>query len=78
MDRTTFPADQVHLLVHGRVVDNTRLKRSFGLTPQFTTRQALEEFARGHRFRRFLTKDRADRLEADLIGFLSGRAVGRG
>jgi UDP-glucose 4-epimerase len=65
-----FPADQLQFLVHGRVVDNTRLKRSFGFTPAFTTRQALEEFAEGHRFRRFLTKDRADRLEAELFSLL--------
>jgi UDP-glucose 4-epimerase len=71
-----FPADQLRFLVHGRVVDNTRLKREFGFTPALTTREALEEFAAGHRFRRLLTKERADRLEAEVLDLVSKVAGG--
>jgi UDP-glucose 4-epimerase len=39
-----FPTDQIKLLVHGRVVDNTRLKDKFGYTPAYTTLQAFLSF----------------------------------
>ncbi|MFN2589343.1 MAG: NAD-dependent epimerase/dehydratase family protein [Actinomycetota bacterium] len=65
-----FPSDQVQFLVYGRVADNDRLKRVFGHTPRFTTRAALEEFVRGHRFRRFVTAERAAGWEQDVYEFL--------
>jgi len=65
-----FPSDQVQFLVYGRVADNTRLKERFGYTPAFTTRAALEEFAAGHRFRRFVTRQQAESWEQDLYDFL--------
>ncbi|MEO7804638.1 MAG: NAD-dependent epimerase/dehydratase family protein [Actinomycetota bacterium] len=44
-----FPTDQISLIVHGRVVDNTRLKKLFGYVPRYTTGQAFRDFvaARG-------------------------------
>jgi UDP-glucose 4-epimerase len=68
-----FPLDQIPFLIHGRVVDNTRLKETFGLTPALSTRQALEEFVAGRRFRRFLTADRVERWESDVFEFLKAR-----
>jgi UDP-glucose 4-epimerase len=65
-----FPSDQVQFLVYGRVADNERLKAVFGYEPQFTTRTALEEFVRGHRFRRFVTAERARGWERDVYDFL--------
>ncbi|HEX9235300.1 MAG TPA: NAD-dependent epimerase/dehydratase family protein, partial [Actinomycetota bacterium] len=60
-----FPSDQVKFLVYGRVADNERLKDVFGYTPRYSTRAALEEFVRGHRFRRFITTERAAGWERD-------------
>ncbi|HEY3211058.1 MAG TPA: NAD-dependent epimerase/dehydratase family protein [Actinomycetota bacterium] len=73
------PTDQLQFLVFGRVSDNQRLKREFGLSPKFTTRQALEEFVTGQKFRRMFTPDRAERWERDIYEFLSRtRAEGTG
>ena len=69
-----FPLDQIPFLIHGRVVDNTRLKERFGFTPAFTTRQALEEFVRGRRFRRLLSPERVERWEAEVYDFLRARS----
>jgi UDP-glucose 4-epimerase len=73
-----FPSDQLHFLVFGRVADNARLKERFGYRPRLTTRQALEEYVRGHRFRRIITPERAERWEEDVYEFLRGgrRSVG--
>jgi UDP-glucose 4-epimerase len=65
-----FPSDQLQFLAYGRVADNTRLKELFGFTPARTTRQALEEFARGRRLRRLVTPERAERWERDVYQFL--------
>jgi UDP-glucose 4-epimerase len=65
-----FPADQVPLLVHGRVVDTTRLRRDFGFTPAFTTEAALDEFIRGHRSPRPLDPARVERIEGDVRALL--------
>jgi UDP-glucose 4-epimerase len=67
-----FPSDQLRFLVYGRVADNTRLKDRFGYTPRLTTRQALEEYVRGRRFRRLITPERAERWEEDVYDFLRG------
>ena len=67
-----FPSDQLQFLAYGRVADNDRLKKSFGLAPRLTTRQALEEFLSGQHFRGMLTPERAARLEGRVYDFLSG------
>lgn len=40
-----FSPDQMSLLSHGRGVDTTRMRESFGFEPEFTTREAFETFA---------------------------------
>jgi len=39
-----FSDDQVQYLNHGRVVDTTRLKRDFGFTPKWSTRQTFDDY----------------------------------
>ena len=63
-----FPLDQIQLLIHGRVVDNARLKERFGFRPAFTTRQALEEFVAGRKFARLLSRHQVERWEAGFRG----------
>jgi UDP-glucose 4-epimerase len=65
-----FPSDQIPFLVYGRVADNDRLKRVFGYSPRFTTREALEEFVRGHRSRRYITPEAAAEWEREVFEFL--------
>ncbi|HEX9236302.1 MAG TPA: epimerase, partial [Actinomycetota bacterium] len=66
-----FPTDQLQFLVYGRVADNTRVKERFGLTPAYTTLEALQEFVTGQRDRRLLTPERAERWEREAYAFLS-------
>jgi UDP-glucose 4-epimerase len=68
-----FPTDQIPFLVYGRVADNERLKRRFGFPPRYTTRQALEEFVSGQRFRRWVTPEQAAEWEREAYAFLSRR-----
>jgi UDP-glucose 4-epimerase len=67
-----FPSDQIQFLVYGRVADNRRLKDEFGYTPEYTTREALEEYVAGHRMRRFFTPEQARQWEQDVYEFLRG------
>ncbi|MGH9199316.1 MAG: NAD-dependent epimerase/dehydratase family protein, partial [Acidimicrobiia bacterium] len=39
-----FPSDQLTLVVHGRVIDNARLKEVFGYEPKYSTVETLREF----------------------------------
>ncbi len=66
-----FPSDQIPFLVYGRVADNDRLKRVFGFTPKYDTRGALEEFVRGHRSRRFVTRETVAAWEQEAYDFLT-------
>ena len=65
-----LPTDQLQFLVFGCVADNLRLRQEFGLTPRFTTRQALEEFVTGQKFRRLVTRERAQQWQEDVYRFL--------
>jgi UDP-glucose 4-epimerase len=49
-----FPADQLSLILFGRVVDNTRARNVLGFSPSFTTRDTV--------------KDLRDRTEHDDVG----------
>lgn len=42
-----FSPDQLRYLNFGRVVDTSRLKATFGLTPRWTTRDAFDDYVRG-------------------------------
>jgi UDP-glucose 4-epimerase len=68
--RIDFPADQVPLLIYGRVAGTDRLKDTFGYTPEYTTSAALEEFITGHRSMRPLDRTRVLELEGDVRSLL--------
>ncbi len=44
-----FSPEQLRLLTHGRVVDTTRLRETFGYVPRFTTAEAFGDFAAAQR-----------------------------
>ncbi|MEU3273824.1 NAD-dependent epimerase/dehydratase family protein [Saccharomonospora sp. NPDC006951] len=46
-----FSSDQVRLLNFGRVVDNTRLKKTFGYLPRWSTREAFDDYVQGRGLR---------------------------
>jgi UDP-glucose 4-epimerase len=43
-----FSPEQMRLLTHGRVVDTTMLRETFGYTPGYTTEEALADLARSN------------------------------
>lgn len=46
-----FSADQLRLLNFGRVVDITKLKKEFGYTPRWSTREAFDDYVAGRGLR---------------------------
>jgi UDP-glucose 4-epimerase len=65
-----FSGDQLRMLVYGRVADNARLKRGFGFTPSRTTREALLDFAAGHRVRQLVSPAQIASFEREVFAFL--------
>lgn len=62
-----FGPEQVRFLNFGRVVDTTRLKRDFGFTPRWTTRQAFDDYVHGRGLRPVLDPDRLAALEEGIV-----------
>jgi UDP-glucose 4-epimerase len=62
-----FGPEQVRYLNFGRVVDTTRLKRDFGFTPRWTTRQAFDDYVHGKGLRPILEPDRLAAAEGRIV-----------
>jgi UDP-glucose 4-epimerase len=58
-----FSADQIQFLNYGRVVDTSRLKRDFGFSPRWSTRQAFDDYVHGRGLRPVLDASRLTDLE---------------
>lgn len=71
-----FPTDQINLIVHGRVVDNTRLKTVFGYVPRHTTAQAFRDFIAVRGDNVSGPRAIAD-WEKELYGLLSGTKLSK-
>jgi UDP-glucose 4-epimerase len=65
-----FATDQLRYLLYGRVADTTRLKEEFGYTPEYSTRDALLDFARERRIRQLVSAEQLSDWERDLYAFL--------
>jgi UDP-glucose 4-epimerase len=65
-----FATDQLRFLLFGRVADNERLKTLFGYEPEYSTKDALLDFARGRRVTRLVSEERIADWERDLYAFL--------
>ena len=64
-----FATDQLQFLLYGRVADNARMKKEFGYEPAFTTKESLQDFARG-RVHRLVSEEQIADWERDLYAFL--------
>ncbi|GDY29474.1 NAD-dependent epimerase/dehydratase family protein [Gandjariella thermophila] len=62
-----FSPDQMRFLNFGRVVDTTRLKQEFGLTPRWTTREAFDDFVNGRGLCPFIDPDRVAAVEREIL-----------
>lgn len=65
-----FATDQLRFLVHGRVVDNARMKREYGLRLRYTTRETLLDFVRQRRIGGVVSREQVQEWERDLYDFL--------
>jgi UDP-glucose 4-epimerase len=65
-----FATDQLQYLLYGRVADTTRLKEEFGYTPEYSSREALIDFAKQRRIRQLVTPERLSDWERDLYAFV--------
>lgn len=65
-----FPADQLSLLLYGRMSDTARLKRELGWSPRFGTKEALLDFVRGRGVRGVVTAEELSAWEREAYAFL--------
>jgi UDP-glucose 4-epimerase len=73
-----FTMDQLDLLTFGRVLDTARMHSRLGLTPKYSTAQALTAHAAAAEIRPVVPPDRFAAAESFLTGLLARRATGRG
>ncbi|MFI9269440.1 NAD-dependent epimerase/dehydratase family protein [Kitasatospora sp. NPDC052896] len=66
-----FSPEQIGLLTHGRVVDTTQLRETFGYQPRFTTPEAFADFAAAQTGG-LLPPERLTVLTDRLAGWLGG------
>jgi UDP-glucose 4-epimerase len=70
-----FSPEQAQFLLFGRGVDTSRLHEDFGYVPQFTTKQAFDDFVDGSGLTRILDPDRVAAAGAavrSLVGAAGG------
>lgn len=72
-----FATDQLRFLIYGRVADNARARREFGLEFRHSTRDTLLDFVRGRRLRRLIPPERVEEWEHELYDFLRRKRQGR-
>ncbi len=65
-----FATDQLQFMLFGRVADNERLKREFAFEPEFTSKGALLDYARGKRISRVLDPNKLNEWEREVNSFL--------
>jgi len=73
--RLDYTPEQRRFLLHGRVVDTTRLKAEFGYEPRYTTVEAFDDFVRGRGLTPTVDPRRVEAVE-ERVGALL-RRVGR-
>ncbi|MFF0148235.1 UDP-glucose 4-epimerase [Amycolatopsis sulphurea] len=70
-----FSADQLRLLNFGRVVDITKLKKEFGYTPRWSTREAFDDYVAGRGLRPVVDGGRLAGLAGKvLVAAVTGQA----
>jgi len=75
--RVDFSPEQLRFLQFGRGMDITRLVENFGYTPEYSTREAFEDFLGRRRIRAILRHDDVVRWERDLYDFLQRKGQER-
>lgn len=65
-----FSPEQVRFLSYGRVVDTTVLRDVFGYRPRYSTRDAFDEFVKGHALRGPLSPDKVEAFENTVLDII--------
>jgi len=72
-----WPSHLLQLIQYGRVVDIRKLVEEFGYTPQFSSRETVDDFAAKHRVRDLLAEQNRYTYEKDLEEFLQRKGARR-
>jgi len=72
-----WPSHLLQLIQYGRVVDIRKLTGEFGYTPQFSSRETVDDFAAKHRVRDLLAEQNRYTYEKDLEEFLQRKGARR-
>jgi UDP-glucose 4-epimerase len=70
-----WPAHLLRLIQFGRVVDISRLKEDFGFTPQHSSRDTVEDYARRHRVHDLLAERGRYTYDKDVEEFLQRKGA---
>lgn len=66
-----FSPEQLRYLHFGRVLDTTRLRTRFGITPRWTTKDAFDDFVRGRGLRPVVAPEQVRALERGAVELLA-------
>jgi len=70
-----WPPHLLRLIEYGRVVDTRRLKEEFGMTPRYSSRATVEDFARKHKVHDLLADQDRVTYDRDVEEFLQRKGV---
>ncbi len=72
-----FSAEQLRFLQFGRAGDTTALRRDFGYTPRYSSREAFEDFVARRRIHGMVNRDEVVRWERELYDFIARKGQER-
>jgi UDP-glucose 4-epimerase len=68
-----FSPEQMHFLSYGRVVDTTRLERTFGWQAHYSTVEAFDDFVRGRNLTSVLSPENVKAAERAVLARATGK-----
>ena len=67
----------MRFLSHGRVVDTTRLRETFGYIPKYTTLEAFDDFVAGRQLSKIVSPELVGRAERRAVAMITGGGTDR-
>jgi UDP-glucose 4-epimerase len=68
-----FSPEQLNFLSYGRVVDTSKIERTFGWQPHYSTVEAFDDFVRGRNLTSVLSPDNVKAAERAVLTRVAGR-----
>ncbi|MDQ6649693.1 MAG: NAD-dependent epimerase/dehydratase family protein [Actinomycetota bacterium] len=72
-----YSPEQMRFLSHGRVVDTTRLRETFGYIPKYTTLEAFDDFVAGRQLSKIVSPELVGRAERRAVAMITGGGTDR-